>query len=117
MRRAALDALAEDGTVEAQELEIRCSDGVVYLDGLLPRRRQHSILRQIIDDTLGFGETWDEISIDRQLWERRERNRLPPREKRDEEIRMEGEDTVVEPTESITSGEPMTPSDHLTPEK
>jgi DnaK suppressor protein len=116
MRRAALDALAEDGTVETQELEIRCADGVVYLGGLLPSKRQHSVLRQIVDDALGFGETVDNITIDRQLWERRERNRTPERKKQAADVQMEGEDRVVDAATSRETGEPMTPPDHLKPE-
>ena len=70
------DALQEDGRVEMEELDIICEDGVVYLNGVLPSDLKHEILLEIINDTLDFNETVDNIKIDRQPWERRERT--PP---------------------------------------
>ena len=110
------DALQEDGRVEMEELDIICEDGVVYLNGVLPSDSKHEILLEIINDTLDFNETVDNIKIDRQPWERRERTPPTIREKSEKEIMMEGEDEQVDVYTSLSEGEPMTPPDELIPE-
>ena len=117
MRESIEDALQNDGRVDTEELEIRCEAGVVNLDGLLPSERERRILHEIIEDVLGFDETVDNTAIDRQLWERQERNRPPEREKTAMDIRMEGEDEEVDAHTSLETGEPMTPPDRSYPEK
>jgi len=117
MQEAIEDALRNDGRVDTEELGIRCEAGVVHLDGLLPSERERRILHEIIEDVLGFDETVDNTAIDRQLWEREERNRPPEREKTDKDIQMEGEDEEVDAHTSLETGEPMTPPDRSLPEK
>jgi len=109
------DALQEDGRVEMEELEISCEDGVVYLNGVLPSESSHEILLEIINDTLDFEETVDNIKIDRQPWERPERTPAPRPDKTEEEIMMEGEDEQVDAYTSLSENEPMTPPDELDP--
>jgi DnaK suppressor protein len=111
------DALQEDGRVEMEELDITCEDGMVYLNGVLPANLKHEILLEIINDTLGFDEIVDNIKIDRQPWERRERTPATTPEKPDEDILMDGEDEQVDVYTSLSDGEPMTPPDELTPEE
>ncbi len=111
------DALREDGRVDMEELEITCDDGVVYLNGVLPSNSEHEILLEIINDTLDFDETVDNIKIDRQPWERRERTPAPAPQKSEKEIMMEGEDEQVDVYTSLSDGEPMTPPDELIPEE
>lgn len=117
MQASIEDALQNDGRVDTEELEIRCEAGVVNLDGLLPSERQRRILHETIEDVLGFDETVDNTTIDRQPWERQERNRPPEREKTDKDIQMEGEDEEVDVHTSLETGEPMTPPDRILPEK
>jgi RNA polymerase-binding transcription factor DksA len=111
------DALQEDGRVEMEELDITCEDGVVYLNGVLPTRLKHEILLEVIHDTLDFNEIVDNITIDRQPWERRERPPASTPEKPEKEIMMEGDDEPVDVYTSLSDGEPMTPPDALRPEK
>jgi len=110
------DALREDGRVEMEELDITCEDGVVYLNGALPSVSKHEILLEIINDTLGFDDIVDEIKIDRQPWERRERTAAPTPDKPEKEIMMEGENEPVDAYTSLSDGEPMTPPDELVPD-
>jgi hypothetical protein len=114
--QAILEAIEEDGMVEMEELEVRCVDGVVYLDGVLPGERQRRALHEVVETVLGFRETVDDTVIDRQPWERRERDMAPEWEKTEKEVQMEGEDEEVDAQTSLDTGEPMTPPDHLTPE-
>jgi hypothetical protein len=111
------DALQEDGRVEIEDLDITCEDGVVYLNGVLPARSKHEILLEVIHDTLDFNEIVDNITIDRQPWERRERPPASTPEKPEKEIMMEGDDEPVDVYTSLSDGEPMTPPDALRPEK
>ena len=117
MQEAIEDALQNDGRVDTEELEIRCEAGVVNLDGLLPSDRQRRILRETIEDVLGFDEIVDNTTIDRQVWERQERNQSPRRQKSSKDVQMEGEDEEVDAQTSLETGEPMTPPDHSYPEK
>jgi DnaK suppressor protein len=117
MQDAIEDALRRDGRVETQELEIRCEAGVANLGGFLPSKREHRILHEIIADDLGFTETVDNITIDRQPWERPDRDQPLSWEKEAEDIQMEGEDKEVDSYTSTQEGEPMTPPDRIFPEK
>lgn len=111
------DALQEDGRVELEELDISCEDGVVYLNGVLPSDAEHEILLEIINDTLDFDETVDNIKIDRQLWKRIDRTPKSEADRPEEEIMLEGEDEQVDAYTSLSDNEPMTPPDELKPEK
>jgi DnaK suppressor protein len=117
MQEALYGALQEDGRVEMEELNISCEEGVVYLDGVLPSRTQHEILLEIVNDVLDFNEIVENITIDRQPWERRDRTPEEGFEKTDEEIAMDGEDKDIDVHESLSSGEPMTPPDDMKPEE
>ena len=116
MQEIIQDALQEDGRVEMEELDISCEDGVVYLSGVLPSDLAHEILLEIINDTLDFNETVDNLKIDRQPWERRERTPEPAPGKLDKDVMMEGEDEEVDAYTSLSDNEPMTPPDELRPE-
>jgi hypothetical protein len=118
MLEAIQDELQSDGRVETEELDISCENGVVYLEGVLPGEAKHRILLEIVNDVLDYNEVVDEISIDRQAWERRDRR--PDRGKdarRAEEYAGEEEDADVDPQTSLETGEPMSPPDELIPEK
>lgn len=118
MLDAILDELQSDDRVETQELEISCEEGVVYLDGVLPSETDHQILLEIINDVLSFNEVVDDLSIDRQLWERVDRR---PDEGAGhasaEELAGEDKEAGVDPHTSLETGEPMAPPDELIPEK
>jgi RNA polymerase-binding transcription factor DksA len=117
MQETIHDALQTDGRVDMEELDISCENGVVYLSGVLPSDSEHEILLEIINDKLDFDETVDNIKIDRQPWERRERTPAPTPVRSQEEIMMEGEDEQVDAYTSLSEGEPMTPPDELVPEE
>jgi DnaK suppressor protein len=117
IQEAVLDALNEDGRVEMEELNIACEDGVVYLEGALPSEESREILLEIVEDVLDFNEKVDNITIDRQLWERPELTPRPNSGKTDKEVAMDGEDEEVDPYTSMSTGEPMTPPDKMTREK
>jgi RNA polymerase-binding transcription factor DksA len=117
MLDAILDELQSDGRIEMEELDISCEDGVVYLEGVLPSEAKHQILLEILNDVLDFNEVVDDISIDRQLWERIERR---PDENEDDESAedlAEEEEDEVDAQTSLETGEPMTPPDAFIPEK
>jgi RNA polymerase-binding transcription factor DksA len=111
------DELQSDGRVETEELEIACEDGVVYLEGVLPSEAKHQILREILNDVLDFNEVVDDISIDRQLWERIERRLDANNGDEPVEELIEEEEVEVDAQTSLETGEPMTPPDEFIPEK
>lgn len=117
MLDAILDELQSDGRIEREELDISCEDGVVYLEGVLPSEARHQILLEILNDVLDFNEVVDDISIDRQLWERIERR--PDENSGDEpaEELDDEEEVEVDAQTSLETGEPMTPPDEFIPEK
>jgi DnaK suppressor protein len=88
-----MEELREDGRVELEELEVSCDAGVLYLEGALPSRKKHGILREILEETLGFQDIVDRVEIDPTLWEREE-GAAEPREKDEpaEELALEGEE-------------------------
>lgn len=73
VEEAIRDLLKEDGRVDIEELRITCRHGVVYLAGALPSEAEHSILRQLVMDTLGLEEVVDHLQVKELLWEREER--------------------------------------------
>jgi DnaK suppressor protein len=116
VQEAVYDALREDGRVEMEELNISCEDGVLYLDGVLPSAEKREILLEIVDDVLDFNERIDNIQIDRQPWERPERSAGKTSEEEDQQSAMEVEGEEVDAHTSLSTGEPMTPPNKLTPE-
>ena len=118
MLDAIQDELQSDGRVETEELEISCEDGVVYLEGTLPSDAKHQVLLEIINDVLDYNEVVDDVSIDRQPWERTDRR--PDRgqgDRRAEELAGEEESADADPQTSLETGEPMAAPDELIPEK
>jgi glutaredoxin-related protein len=116
MLDAILDELQSDGRIETEELDMSCEDGVVYLEGVLPSETKHQILLEILNDVLDFNEVVDDISIDRQLWERIERQ--PDDNSGDEPVEALAEEEVeIDAQTSLETGEPMTPPDEFIPEK
>jgi hypothetical protein len=104
--------------VETEELEISCEKGVVYLEGVLPSEAKHQILLEIVSDVLDFNEVIDNVSIDRQPWERRERRPdSRGRGRRAEELAGEESEADVDTRTSLETGEPMAPPDEFIPEK
>jgi RNA polymerase-binding protein DksA len=69
------EQVKEDGRIDTEELRITCRHGVVYLAGTLPSEAEHSILRQLVTDTLGLEEVVDHVQVKELLWEREERTR------------------------------------------
>lgn len=117
MLEAIFDALREEGGPDTEELDIRCNNGVVYLNGIIPAESTRDALLHIIEDILGFDQVVDNLTIDRTPWEQTGRSEIPVREKTEVDIMTEGEDKVVDTEESLETGEPMTPPDRLKPEK
>lgn len=68
-----VDELREDGRVELDDLEIHCEEGVVYLEGALPGEQSRELLRQVVTDTIGYDRMVDNVRIDRQAGENRQR--------------------------------------------
>ena len=117
IERAIWEELKEDGRVEIQELEISCENEIIYLEGALPSEEKHHILLEIIEDAMGFQDVIDRIEIDRQLWERRDRAEGRRTGRPAKEELLEGEEVEEDVYESRRMGSPMSPPDHLTPEK
>jgi DnaK suppressor protein len=112
------DDLRSDGRVDTEELVIACEDGVVYLEGVLSSETEHQILLEIVNDVLDFNEVVDDIRVDRQPWERRERQPgTRVRRHRAEELVGEEDKVGVGPHTSLETGEPMTPTDTMIPEE
>ena len=111
------DALAGDGRVPLEELEITCRSGTVYLKGVLPSPRQHSILLQVLEDAMGFTDVVDHIRIDRQPWQRPDRTAREEEGKTEEEVMLEGEDVNEDTFQSTKSGTSVSPPGVMVPEK
>lgn len=109
--------LRNDGRVKSHELEISCDDGIIYLDGVLPGESDHRVLLDLIEDILDHAEVVDNLRIDRQLWERRDRT---PGDisvgESVESLMGEEEDADVDTATSLETNEPMSPPDELIPE-
>ena len=114
---AVYDALDNDGRIDQEELLVSAEDGIVYLEGYLPSEEQQQILIEIVQDTLGFEETVDEVVIDRQLWERRKRDRPSMEDPMKEADPRLEEDPGADPYTSMTTGEIMSPPERFRPEK
>lgn len=114
---AIYDELERRGRVETEELDVHVEEGVVHLDGVLPSETKRQILIELVEDVMGFPEVVDNLRIDRTLWQRGEAVRKPSGEKTDEEILMDGEDINEDPFDSEIDGTPLSPPDHMTPER
>jgi DnaK suppressor protein len=105
--------IRDDGRVEAEELEITCKRGVVFLGGALPSVAQHSILLQLVTDVLGFQDAVDRIKVEQLAWQREDRDKLPPDDQRevgdDEQVsdrELYGSDDVIESSEEVLTEPP-----------
>jgi DnaK suppressor protein len=107
MCQAIWDELNSEDRVDTEELVISCRNGVIILDGYLPGRKEHSILLGIIQDMLDFNEIMDNIRIDRQLWERRDRQSGRKRKS------SEAENDVYD---TLENNQPLTPPEVFIPE-
>ena len=107
MCEAVWDELKTEDRVDTEELEISCRNGVIILDGFLPGRKEHSILLGIIQDMLDFNEVIDHIRIDRQLWERRDRQ--PGRRPNSATVESDVHD-------ALENNRPLPPPDVVIPE-
>jgi RNA polymerase-binding protein DksA len=112
---AVADALHEDGTIQTEELIISCRDKKLLLSGLLPNKRHHSHLMQIVYDELGFRDVEDAIKIDPLPWQRNHRTPGIETEKIVEDDSIEG--GGIETIEAIKEGKTMVPADEIIPEK
>lgn len=118
VEEAVWDAVRQDGSVAEEELSITCRQGVLLLEGLLPNKRQHSHLQQLVYDVLGFTEVEDMIRIDRTAWQQEERT--PGIEIEDGEPGTEdaAEDSGAGTTmEAIKEGKTIPPADEIVPEE
>jgi DnaK suppressor protein len=107
------DQIRADGRVEAEELEVTCKRGVVFLGGALPSVAQHSILLQLVTDVLGFQDAVDRIEVEPLAWQRDERAKLPPKGQReagdDDQVsdrELYGSDDVIESSEEVLTEPP-----------
>ena len=108
------EQVREDGRVDTDELRLVCRHGVVYLEGALPSKTEHSILRQLLSDVLGLEDLVDHIQVKEVLWEREERTKsreeaepIPPRE-------PYGTEDIVE---SLEEGKEYVPPINPSPEE
>ncbi len=67
------DRLRQDERIDGQELWVRVSGGVVYLDGVLPSEDEKEIAQKLLTDIMGVRAVVDHTTVDRVAWERRDR--------------------------------------------
>ncbi len=118
VEEAVMDAVRSDGKVADDELRITCRDGALLLEGLLPDKRQHSHLQQIIYDVLGFTEVEDMIKIDRNAWQREDRT--PGLDVETEDPGAEDAEVDSGPgstIEAIKEGKTVSPADEIVPDE
>ncbi|MDW7774514.1 MAG: TraR/DksA C4-type zinc finger protein [Desulfobulbaceae bacterium] len=116
LQAAVLDAVRRDGRVPLEELEITSSNQVIILEGLLPDKRFHSHLRQIVDDVLGLRDVDDRIRIDRTAWSRGDRTpgiEAGPQSGSEDSIAGSGTEII----EAVKEGKTIEPADEIIPEK
>ncbi len=112
---AVQDAVQREDMFPAEELRISCKNGKLHLTGLLPDKKHHSRLMQIVNDVLGFRDVEDLIKIDRMAWQRRDRTPgLEPDTNNDDEYMEEGGAATID---AIKEGKIMAPADQIIPEK
>ncbi|MCK4728232.1 MAG: BON domain-containing protein, partial [Desulfobacterales bacterium] len=68
-----LEHLGNDGRIDLEGVEISCQKGVVYLEGVIPSKAEHTILLQILTDVMGFTSIIDHLQINELEWEREDR--------------------------------------------
>lgn len=110
-----IDAILRDGQVPLDDLTVNCSKGFLQIEGVLPDKRQHSHLQEIIYDVLGFRDVEETIRIDRIAWARQDRTSGIDSEKEEEPDSAEGSGTQT--IEAIKEGKTISPADEIIPEK
>jgi RNA polymerase-binding protein DksA len=96
------ERVREDGRVDTEELRVRCRQGVIYLSGALPSEAEHSVLLQLLTDTLGLEEIVDRVQVNELLWERKDRSKVPPPEESLPWEEPYGTEDIVESSEEGT---------------
>jgi RNA polymerase-binding protein DksA len=105
----------EDRRVDVEELRLVCRHGVVHLEGAVPSEAEHQILLKLVTDVAGCEEVVDHVQVNELLWERTDRSRPAPRErKRSARFEPVGTEDVVESTEE---GLDYVPPDRPPPEE
>jgi RNA polymerase-binding transcription factor DksA len=69
------ETVEADERIDPEELRISCRRGVVHLEGVLPIESEHTMLRRVVEDVLGFHDVVDRIRIDETPWERADRSK------------------------------------------
>ena len=75
---AVREALARDGRIDLQELEVQVRDGVVHLRGALPSESELDRVRKIVTDVVGVPDLDDRVNVDGVAWQRPDRSRAEP---------------------------------------
>ncbi len=110
-----IDAILRDGQVPLDDLNITSSDGFLRIEGVLPDKRQHSHLQEIICDVLGFRDVKEIIRIDRTAWARKDRT---PGIDDDEEEEPDSTDgSGAQTIDAVKEGKTIDPADEIIPEK
>ncbi len=72
------EAIAHQGHIDASDVEVKVTDGIVTLSGTVLHRHDKKGLEHIVEHTRGVDEVHNEIRLKRN--ERNERNESPPRQ-------------------------------------
>jgi DnaK suppressor protein len=115
MELVLLDALHEDGAIQTEELIISCRDKKLHLSGMLPNKKHHTHLMQIVYEELGFNDVEDAIKIDPLPWQRNHRTPGIETEETVEDDSLEG--GGIETIEAGKKGKSMMPPGEIIPEK
>jgi len=116
IEEAIWDQIRDDGRIETEELRVTCHQGVVFLNGALPSRAQHSMLRQLLADVLGFQEVVDHLEVEQFAWQREDRDKEPIVKTDTEPLEARGEspqelygteDTIESEGEVLTEPAPL----------
>jgi DnaK suppressor protein len=116
LARAVMDKVMAWGGIDAQELDVRASKGVVYLEGAMPSPEQRERLLELVQDDMGLEDVVDNLRMDPQLWARRSRAPEPERGRTDTDDVLEGEGPEQETFTAMKDGVPLQPGDHIKPD-
>lgn len=113
--------LVEDGRLDLDELSVTVAGGVVYLDGIVPNSRQHSILLKTLRDVMGFTAVVDRLKVDESEWEGRDESEEITFDRKRERVRRrvahEEEELTSDPLEyAVEETPPLIPSDKPPPD-
>jgi len=104
--------------VDLDELQVQSRGRRVTLSGALPSTKQIEILYEVIEDTFGVHDIVNNVNIDPEAWERKDRTseRIIPEQDEGQEF-LEGEAEETDIFTAIKEGEPMDPENRLEYEK